>query len=148
MIMTVGEKIKMYREKKGYTLEELGNRVGVGKSTIRKWENGIIKNMRRDKIQILAEVLNCSPLEFIDVDEKVIEKYQKELDEYAIRQQEIEDAKGPSNIYYKDIETQEIAQQIFQNEELRLLFDAAKDASPEDLKTVHTMLTALKKKEG
>ena len=148
MIMTVGEKIKMYREKKGYTLEELGNRVGVGKSTIRKWENGIIKNMRRDKIQILAEVLGCSPLEFIDVDEKVIEKYQKELDEYAVRQQEIEDAKGTSNIYYKDIETQEIAQQIFQNEELRLLFDAAKDASPEDLKTVHTMLTALKKKEG
>lgn len=146
--MTVGEKIKMYREKKGYTLEELGNRVGVGKSTIRKWENGIIKNMRRDKIQILAEVLGCSPLEFIDVDEKVIEKYQKELDEYVVRQQEKEDAKGPSTIYYKDIETQEIAQQIFQNEELRLLFDAAKDASPEDLKTVHTMLTALKKKEG
>ena len=148
MIMTVGEKIKMYREKKGYTLEELGNRVGVGKSTIRKWENGIIKNMRRDKIQILAEVLGCSPLDFIDVDEKVIEKYKKELDEYAVRQQEIEDAKGTSDIYYKDIETQEIAQQIFQNEELRLLFDAAKDASPEDLKTVHTMLTALKKKEG
>lgn len=148
MIMTVGEKIKMYREKKGYTLEELGNRVGVGKSTIRKWENGIIKNMRRDKIQILAEVLGCSPLEFIDVDEKVIEKYQKELDEYVVRQQEKEDAKGTSAIYYKDIETQEIAQQIFQNEELRLLFDAAKDASPEDLKTVHTMLTALKKKEG
>lgn len=146
--MTVGEKIKMYREKKGYTLEELGNRVGVGKSTIRKWENGIIKNMRRDKIQILAEVLGCSPLEFIDVDKKVIEKYQKELDEYAVRQQVIEDAKGTSTIYYKDIETQEIAQQIFQNEELRLLFDAAKDASPEDLKTVHTMLTALKKKEG
>lgn len=146
--MTVGEKIKMYREKKGYTLEELGNRVGVGKSTIRKWENGIIKNMRRDKIQKLAEVLGCSPLEFIDVDEKVIEKYQKELDEYVVRQQEKEDAKGPSTIYYKDIETQEIAQQIFQNEELRLLFDAAKDASPEDLKTVHTMLTALKKKEG
>lgn len=146
--MTVGEKIKMYREKKGYTLEELGNKVGVGKSTIRKWENGIIKNMRRDKIQILAEVLGCSPLEFIDVDEKVIEKYQKELDEYVVRQQEKEDAKGTSDIYYKDIETQEIAQQIFQNEELRLLFDAAKDASPEDLKTVHTMLTALKKKEG
>lgn len=146
--MTVGEKIKMYREKKGYTLEELGNRVGVGKSTIRKWENGIIKNMRRDKIQILAEVLGCSPLEFIDVDKNVIEKYQKELDEYVVRQQEKEDAKGTSAIYYKDIETQEIAQQIFQNEELRLLFDAAKDASPEDLKTVHTMLTALKKKEG
>lgn len=146
--MTVGEKIKMYREKKGYTLEELGNRVGVGKSTIRKWENGIIKNMRRDKIQILAEVLGCSPLEFIDVDKNVIEKYQKELDEFVVRQQEKEDAKGTSAIYYKDIETQEIAQQIFQNEELRLLFDAAKDASPEDLKTVHTMLTALKKKEG
>lgn len=60
--MTVGERIKNLREKKGYTLEELGEKIGVGKSTVRKWENGMIKNMRRDKIQALAEVLGCSPL--------------------------------------------------------------------------------------
>ena len=48
--------------------------------------------------------------------------------------------------YYFDKETAEMAQEIFENKDLRLLFDAAKDASPEDLKTVQTMLLALKAK--
>lgn len=67
--MNIGEKIKYLREKKGYTLEELGEKIGVGKSTVRKWENGMIKNMRRDKISKLAEVLDCSPLYLLGYDE-------------------------------------------------------------------------------
>ena len=59
--MEKGQKIKKMREEKGMTLEELGNKVGVGKSTVRKWENGIIANMRRDKISKLADALDCSP---------------------------------------------------------------------------------------
>jgi transcriptional regulator with XRE-family HTH domain len=59
--MEMGEKIKMLRERNSMTLEELGNKVGVGKSTVRKWENGMIANMRRDKIAKLANALNCSP---------------------------------------------------------------------------------------
>ena len=66
--MTTGEKIKELREKRGYTLEELGEKIGVGKSTIRKWENGMIKNMRRDKISKLAEALDCSPLYLLGYD--------------------------------------------------------------------------------
>lgn len=49
--------------------------------------------------------------------------------------------------YYYNKETADMAQQIFENKDLRVLFDAAKDASPEDLKTTHEMLMALKKKE-
>ena len=49
--------------------------------------------------------------------------------------------------YYLNDETAAIAQSIFENKELRLLFDAAKDAPPEDLSTVHAMLLALKRKE-
>ena len=49
--------------------------------------------------------------------------------------------------YYINDETASIAQEIFENKELRLLFDAAKDAQPEDLQTVHQMLLALKRKE-
>ena len=52
-----------------------------------------------------------------------------------------------SEKYYLNDETAEIAQEIFENKELRLLFDAAKDAQPEDLQTVHQMLLALKRKE-
>lgn len=49
--------------------------------------------------------------------------------------------------YYLNEETTKMAQSIFENKELRLLFDAARDASPEDLETVHSMLLALKRKE-
>ncbi|UJF15099.1 helix-turn-helix domain-containing protein [Jeotgalibaca sp. MA1X17-3] len=49
----------------GLTLEEVGNQVGVGKSTVRKWEQGLIDNMKRDKIALLANALKVSPLELI-----------------------------------------------------------------------------------
>ena len=59
--MNMGEKIYSLRKEKGMTLEELGNKVGVGKSTVRKWENGMIANMKRDKILKISEVLGVSP---------------------------------------------------------------------------------------
>ncbi|MDY5031292.1 MAG: helix-turn-helix transcriptional regulator [Blautia sp.] len=49
--------------------------------------------------------------------------------------------------YYLNDETAQVAQEIFENRELRVLFDAARDASPEDLQTTYNMLMALKKKE-
>lgn len=49
--------------------------------------------------------------------------------------------------YYLNEETAEMAQKLFENKELRVLFDAAKDATPEDLKTTYDMLMALKRKE-
>ena len=58
--MEIGEKIKFLRMRQGMTLEELGLKVGVGKSTVRKWETGQIANMRRDKIASLADALNVS----------------------------------------------------------------------------------------
>lgn len=59
--MDLGEKIKSLRKKRGLTLEAVGEHVGVGKSTVRKWENGDIKNMRRDKIALLADALGVTP---------------------------------------------------------------------------------------
>ena len=35
--------------------------VGVGKSTVRKWETGMIANMKRDKIALLAKALGTTP---------------------------------------------------------------------------------------
>jgi len=59
--MEMKDKIKMLRQQHNLTLEEVGNAVGVGKSTVRKWENGDIANMRRDKIAKLASVLHTTP---------------------------------------------------------------------------------------
>lgn len=49
--------------------------------------------------------------------------------------------------YYINPDTAKIAQEMFENKELRVLFDAARDASPEDLKAVYDVLLALKRKE-
>lgn len=59
--MNMGEKIFMLRKQLGLTLEDVGRAVGVGKSTVRKWENGDIANMRRDKIASLASALHTTP---------------------------------------------------------------------------------------
>ena len=49
--------------------------------------------------------------------------------------------------YYLNDDTAAMAQKLFENKELRVLFDAAQDADPEDLKTTYDMLMALKRKE-
>ncbi len=59
--MDMGTIIKQLREERGMTLEQLGDKIGVGKSTVRKWENGMIANMRRDKIGLIANALSVSP---------------------------------------------------------------------------------------
>lgn len=63
-----GSIIKKLRLDNNMTLEQLGDKVGVGKSTVRKWENGMIANMRRDNIAKIAEVFNVSPAYLIGVD--------------------------------------------------------------------------------
>jgi transcriptional regulator with XRE-family HTH domain len=53
--------IKNRRLEIGKTLEEVGNHVGVSKTTVQRWESGNISNLRRDKIAKLAEALDVSP---------------------------------------------------------------------------------------
>lgn len=66
----MSQKIKELRKKKGLTLEQVADVVGVGKSTVRKWETGLIANMRRDKIASLAKALGTTPAYLMGWDEK------------------------------------------------------------------------------
>jgi transcriptional regulator with XRE-family HTH domain len=56
-------KHRIYRRRKelDLTLEEVAQVVGVGKSTVRKWETGEIDNMKLDKIELLAQALHTTP---------------------------------------------------------------------------------------
>ena len=55
--------------------------------------------------------------------------------------------KDGGEIYYLNDETAKVAQEIFENKELRALFDVQKDMEPEDLRALHNMALALKRKE-
>ncbi|MEQ7199893.1 XRE family transcriptional regulator [Enterococcus avium] len=70
----MNEIIKMKRLEKNMSLEEVGKLVGVGKSTVRKWENGMIENMGRDKIVALSKALDISPLDILGMSEKDLPK--------------------------------------------------------------------------
>lgn len=67
--MDIGNKIKKRRFELGLTLEEVGSMVGVGKSTVRKWETGAINNMGRSKISLLAKALQVPPTFLLDFEE-------------------------------------------------------------------------------
>ena len=79
-IMNVGKLILKRRTELGLTLEEVGKAVGVSKSTVKKWEDGYISNMKRDKIAQLAAVLQVNPVSFITEEEwdKAAEEFEKE----------------------------------------------------------------------
>lgn len=64
----------MKRLEKNMSLEDVGKLVGVGKSTVRKWENGMIENMGRDKIVALSKALDISPIDILGMSEKDLPK--------------------------------------------------------------------------
>ena len=70
--------LKTKRLEKRLTLEQVGEAVGVGKSTVRKWENGMIENMGRDKIVALSKALDISPLDILGI-EKTQESTTKQI---------------------------------------------------------------------
>ena len=53
--------LKERRKELNMTLEDVAQKVGVGKSTVRKWENGDIENIGRSNIVKLAEALKVTP---------------------------------------------------------------------------------------
>ena len=59
--MGMAERIKQKRIEKGLTQEELGEKLGLQKSAIAKYENGRVENIKRSIIVDMAKVLECSP---------------------------------------------------------------------------------------
>ena len=76
----IANKIKTRRQELGLTLEDIAQAVGVGRSTVRKWETGLIKNMGRDKIAALARVLQISPVELVPMPNAVRSEDEERLE--------------------------------------------------------------------
>lgn len=67
--MTMGERIKYLRESIGMTQDELGEKIGVQKSAIVKYEKGKVENIKRSAIKTMAEIFNVSPCYLMGFDE-------------------------------------------------------------------------------
>lgn len=68
--MDVGTIIKQARLQKGFTQEELADRVGVKKSAVAKWENGRVSEIKRSNLKMLADALGLKPSQLLgDIEE-------------------------------------------------------------------------------
>lgn len=54
MSSDIGKKIKMLRESHHLTMEEFGNRIGVQKSAVNKYEKGMVDNLKSTTIRTYA----------------------------------------------------------------------------------------------
>lgn len=66
--MTIGEKIKHHRKLLRFTQTELGDRLGVKKNAVSKWECGRVDDIPASKIKQMAELFSV-PLSYLIDDE-------------------------------------------------------------------------------
>lgn len=64
--MTVGEKIKECRKMMGLTQTELGEKLGVQKNAVSKWECGRVEDIPSAKIKAMATIFGVSTSYLID----------------------------------------------------------------------------------
>lgn len=118
------KRLRYYLNRHDMSQADLAKKLGVGTTSVYNWCNGI-KTPRMDKVDAMCDLFHCKRSDLIE------DKFDS----------------NTNDRYYLNDETAKAAQEIFENKELRLLFDAARDADAEDLQTVHSMLLALKRKE-
>lgn len=105
----------------GLNQNELANILGVSESTVGKW---VLKKAlpRMGIIQKLADYFNVGKSYFLE--------------------------ESFGNGYYTDPETAELAEKLRTNPNGRILFDASKDLSKEDINVVLTVIEGLKRPKG
>lgn len=115
--------LKYYLMMNGKSQVDIVNDLKYDKSTVSGWCSGI----RVPKIDVIIQIANYLHVNPGDL---------------LIDNENVDTGK-----YYFDEETARVAQEMHDNGKLKLLFSAARDASPEDLDTTYNMLMALKRKE-
>jgi len=101
----LGSILRALRVSKDLTQDELAKKLKIGRSIIGMYEN----NERIPPLENLEKYAD-----FFNVDMNYITGRTEEE-------------------YYYDLQTKQIAQEIFENENLKALFDASRGATPEDL---------------
>jgi transcriptional regulator with XRE-family HTH domain len=112
--MSVGEILKKLREEKGLKKSDVAKALNMPYTTYNNYETDT-NDVGSETLRILANYFGVA----ID---------------YLLENQ-TEQSQG----YYLDPETARIAQEMFDNPNMRILFDASRKATPEDLKKIAEM---------
>lgn len=123
--MSLANEIKRRMKKKNIGNKDLSILTGIPLRTINNILGGITTSPTVENVRLIARALGCT------IDDLV---YENENDHTG---------------YYLDEEAAQMAQELFEREELRVLFDASRHVSKEDIEDVANILEKLKhSKEG
>lgn len=114
--------LRRYLDKGNKTQREVADAIGVSPQTFNTWMQ-MVALPRMDKVQALADYFGVNKSDLLE------DKGTQEED----------------NSYYIDEDAKELAQFLFENPEYKVLFDAAKDVSADDLEMVKTIIDKFRK---
>ena len=121
----MAKNIQYYMDKYDKTRQEMCEALGVKYTTFTDWVKGN-SYPRIDKIELMANYFGISKADLVE------------------DHNDLQQAKEPC---YLNEETREIAQEVFENPELRSLFHVARDIPPERLKAHIEFMKNLKDQE-
>lgn len=125
--MTIGERIKQRRIELGLSVDEVAEKLGKNRATVYRYESNDIENLPVGTLEPLATILETTPAQLMGWEDS--DSHNSETD----------------NSYYINEDAKELAQFLFENPEYRVLFDAAKDVSADDLEMVKTIIDKFRK---
>ena len=118
-----GNAIKILREKQKLTQSQLAEKLCVSDKTVSSWEINRTEP-KMGMVEKISSALNCKKTDIIGIDETVDDDH-----------------------YYLNDETREIAQEVFENPDLRSLFHVARDIDPEELRAHIDFMKKMKARE-
>ena len=158
----IGQRIKNVRIKKNISQKEMAEMMNLPVSTYANYEADR-REMSMGLIAKASLLLNVpmnslvgvechsytNPMALIDdASLEDILKYRPELADSKEKISAPSSEDTSNGIYYLDPEAAEIAQEVQQRPELKILFDASRKVSADDLELVINMIDRLKKNEG
>ena len=117
--MEFKERLKELRKARNISQATLAERLGMSKSTIGMYETGAI-TPSYEALNAIADFFNVS-LSYLNGEEDI-------------------------SMYYLDPEVAELAKQLYERPEMRVLFDAGRNATTEDVQMAAELLDRLSKK--
>ena len=115
------KKLNEYKKAKCFTNKKISQVTNIPIATIDRLFSGANSNPTVTLLQKMARLFECTVDDFIEYDKN-----------------------SPLAEYYDNKETAKLAQEIHDNPEYRILLDAAKNLSPEQLKAVINVANIIK----
>lgn len=121
--MGIGDKLDALLKKRHKNVRDLSKSTGIPASTI-------YSIIRRNNTKVDLDVL------------------QSIADDLCVTLDYFSDSSHKSNTYYLNEESASLAQEIYENPDLRLLFDTTRKVDPEDLRLITKMVSKMVKEEN